>query len=139
MGLSMILSAAADINVSHPARMQGRRFGDYRNAFRNSGTRTGCDWHHVTRRFSRASVSGAMQRTLLAFYDDCRRELEVRRPSGHIFRFRVPQIGTYQVFAIKPQPDLDEIWVWTGTHGARRPNRRHRYSATGMYRGSKAA
>jgi hypothetical protein len=40
-GFSMILSAAADINVGHPARMQGRRFGDYRNAFRNSGTGTG--------------------------------------------------------------------------------------------------
>src|ERR1035437_3428806 len=62
----------------------------------------------------------AMQRTLLAFYDDCRRELEVRRPSGQVFRFRLPQIGTYQVFAIEPQPDLDEIWVWTGTHGSRR-------------------
>ena len=37
----MILSAAADINVGHPARRQGRRFGDYRNAFRNSGTGTG--------------------------------------------------------------------------------------------------
>src|SRR5664279_2764295 len=37
MGLSMILSAAADINVGHPARRQGRRFGDYRNAFPNSG------------------------------------------------------------------------------------------------------
>jgi hypothetical protein len=80
-----------------------------------------------------------MQRTLLAFYDDCRRELEVRRPSGQVFRFRVPQIGTYQVFAVEPQSDRDEVWVWTGTRGARRPNRRHRYSATGMYRGSIAA
>ena len=79
-----------------------------------------------------------MQRTLLAFYDDYRGELEVRRPSGQIFRFRVPQIGTYQVFAVEPQPDRDEVWIWTGTHGARRPNRRHRYSATGMYRGSTA-
>jgi hypothetical protein len=33
----MILSAAADINVGRPARRQGRRFGDYSNAFRNSG------------------------------------------------------------------------------------------------------
>jgi hypothetical protein len=36
-GFSMILSAAADINVGHPVRRQGRRFDDYRNAFRNSG------------------------------------------------------------------------------------------------------
>jgi len=74
-----------------------------------------------TRRSCLASFPGAMQRTLLAFYDDCRGELEVRRPSGQIFRFRVPQIGTYQVFAVEPQPDRDEVWIWTGTHGARRP------------------
>jgi hypothetical protein len=39
-GSSMIVSAAADINVGHPARRQGRRFDDYGNAFRNSGTGT---------------------------------------------------------------------------------------------------
>jgi hypothetical protein len=40
-GFSMILSAAAAINVDHLARRQGRRFDDYRNAFRNSGTGIG--------------------------------------------------------------------------------------------------
>jgi hypothetical protein len=79
-----------------------------------------------------------MKPTLFAFYDDCRRELEVRRPSGQIFRFPTPQIGTYQVFAIEAQADRDEVVIYTGTHSARRPNRRFRYSATGMYRGSTA-
>ena len=65
--------------------------------------------------------------------------MEVRRRSGQIFRFRVPQIGTYHVFAVESQPERDEVSIWTGTHGARRPNRRHRYTATGMYRGSTAA
>jgi hypothetical protein len=79
-----------------------------------------------------------MTRTLLALYDDSRHEMEVRRPSGQIFRFRIPQIGTYQVFAVQAQPDDDEVWILTGTRGARQPKRCFRYSATGMYKGSKA-
>ena len=43
-----------------------------------------------------------------------------------------PAIGTYQVFTIEAQTDCNEGWIWTGTHGARRANRRHRYSGMGM-------
>jgi len=80
-----------------------------------------------------------VQRTLLAFWDEDRQELEVRRPTGQIFRFpaRQAQAGNHEVFAVQTN-GTDEVWVLTGPRGARRPTRRVRFTQTGTYRGNSA-
>ena len=79
-----------------------------------------------------------MERTLLAFWDDDRQELEVRRPTGQVFRFSARQAvaGGHEVFAV--QTDGTEVWVLTGTSGAQRPSWKVRFTQTGTYRGTSA-
>ena len=53
-------------------------------------------------------------RTLLAVWDECRHELEIRRPTGQLFRVRADQVtaGGHVVFAV--QTSGNEVWVLTG-------------------------
>jgi hypothetical protein len=79
-----------------------------------------------------------MTRMLLAVWNECRHELEIRRPSGQVFRVRANQVtaGGHVVFAV--QTSGSEVWVLTGTRGARQPRWRVRYTDTGVYRGTSA-
>jgi len=56
-----------------------------------------------------------MERTLLAFWDEVRQEIEVRRPTGQVFRFPAHQAeaGNHEVFAVETN-GKDEVWVLTG-------------------------
>jgi hypothetical protein len=79
-----------------------------------------------------------MERMLTAFWDEDRQELEVRRPSGQLFRFSTRQVvaGNHEVFGV--QVVGTEIWVLTGASGSRRPTWKARYTQTGTYRGTSA-
>jgi hypothetical protein len=79
-----------------------------------------------------------MERVLTAFWDEDRQEIHVTRPSGQVFRFSSRQAlaGGHGVFGV--QVVGDEIWVLTGTSGARRPTWKARYTQTGTYRGTSA-
>jgi hypothetical protein len=80
-----------------------------------------------------------MERTMLAFWDEDRHEVEVRRPTGQVFRFSARQAvaGGHEVFAVQTN-GKDEVWVLTGASGARRPTWKVRYTQTGTYRGTSA-
>jgi hypothetical protein len=79
-----------------------------------------------------------MERMLLAFWDEDREELEVRRPTGQVFRFSARQAvaGGHEVFGV--QVVGTEIWVLTGANGSRRPTWKARFTQTGTYRGTSA-
>jgi hypothetical protein len=79
-----------------------------------------------------------MQRMMTAFWDEDRQELEVRRPSGQVFRFSARQAvaGGHEVFGV--QTDGNDVWVLTGASGSRRPTWKARYTQTGSYRGTAA-
>jgi hypothetical protein len=79
-----------------------------------------------------------MERLLTAFWDEDRKELEVRRPTGQVFRFsgRQAVAGGHEVFGV--QVVGTEIWVLTGASGSRRPTWKVRYTQTGTYRGTSA-
>ena len=79
-----------------------------------------------------------MDRPLLAFWDEERQEVQVRRPTGQVFRFsaRQAEAGGHVVFAVETSGN--EIWVLTGTRGARRPTWKVRFTQTGTYRGTSA-
>ena len=80
-----------------------------------------------------------MERTLLAFWDEDCEEVEVRRPTGQSFRFPARQAvaGGHPVFAVQTN-GKDEVWVFTGARGARRPSWKVRFTQTGTYRGTSA-
>jgi hypothetical protein len=80
----------------------------------------------------------AMERIMTAFWDEDREELEVRRPTGQVFRFSARQAlaGGHEVFGV--QVVGTEIWVLTGAAGSRRPTWKVRYTQTGTCRGTSA-
>jgi hypothetical protein len=80
----------------------------------------------------------AMERMMTAYWDEDREELEVRRPTGQIFRFSARQAvaGGHEVFGV--QVNGDDIFVLTGASGSRRPTWKARYTQTGTYRGTSA-
>jgi hypothetical protein len=55
-----------------------------------------------------------MERMMTAYWDEDREELDVRRPSGQVFRFsgRQAVAGGHEVFGV--QVIDNEIWVFTG-------------------------
>src|ERR1019366_8102562 len=79
-----------------------------------------------------------MERMLTAFWDEDRQELEVRRPTGQVFRFSVWQAvaGGHEVFGV--QVNRSEVWVFAGASGSRRPTWKVRFTQTGTYRGTSA-
>jgi hypothetical protein len=79
-----------------------------------------------------------MERMLTAFWDEDRQELEVRRPTGQVFRFSAWQAvaGGHEVFGV--QTDGNDVLVLTGASGSRRPTWKARYTQTGTYRGTSA-
>jgi hypothetical protein len=82
--------------------------------------------------------ASAMERMMTAFWDDDREELEVRRPTGQLFRFSARQAvaGGHEVFGV--QVVGTEILVLTGASGSRRPTWKARYTQTGTYPGTSA-
>src|ERR1019366_1290097 len=80
----------------------------------------------------------AMERMMTAYWDEDREELEVRRPTGQVFRFSARQAvaGGHEVFGV--QVIDNEILVLTGASGSRRPTWKVRYTQTGTYRGTSA-
>jgi hypothetical protein len=80
----------------------------------------------------------AMERMLTAFWDDDRQQVQVRRPTGQVFRFSARQAvaGGHEVFGV--QTDGNDVWVLTGAAGSRRPTWKVRYTQTGTYRGTSA-
>ena len=79
-----------------------------------------------------------MERMMTAYWDEDREEIEVRRPTGQVFRFSARQAvaGDHEVFGV--QTDGNDVWVLTGAAGSRRPTWKARFTQTGMYRGSSA-
>ena len=75
---------------------------------------------------------------LTAFWDEDRQEIQLRRPSGQVFRFsgRQAVAGGHEVFGV--QVVGTEILVLTGASGSRRPTWKARYTQTGTYRGTSA-
>jgi hypothetical protein len=79
-----------------------------------------------------------MERMLTAFWDEDRQEIHARRPTGQRFWFSARQAvaGGHEVFGV--QVIDNEIWVFTGAAGSRRPTWKVRYTQTGTYRGTSA-
>ena len=78
-----------------------------------------------------------MTRELLAMYNECDHELDIRRSNGQKLRRRVNQIPPgHQVFTV--QTSGNDIWIFTGPRGSRQPTRRLRFTDTGVYRGNSA-
>lgn len=79
-----------------------------------------------------------MERMMTAFWDEDREELEVRRPTGQVFRFSARQAvaGGHEVFGV--QVSGDDILVLTGASSSQRPSWKVRFTQTGMYRGTSA-
>ena len=79
-----------------------------------------------------------MERIMTAFWDEDRQEIQLRRPTGQVFRFSARQAvaGGHEVFGV--QVVGTEIWVLTGASGSRRPMWKARYTQTGTYRGTSA-
>jgi hypothetical protein len=80
----------------------------------------------------------SMERIMTAFWDEYRQEIQLRRPSGQVFRFSTRQAvaGGHEVFGV--QVVGTEIWVLTGASGSRRPTWKVRYTQTGTCRGTSA-
>ena len=79
-----------------------------------------------------------MERIMTAFWDEYRQEIQLRRPSGQVFRFSTRQAvaGGHEVFGV--QMDGNDVLVLTGASGSRRPTWKVRYTQTGTYRGTSA-
>jgi len=79
-----------------------------------------------------------MERMLTAFWDEDRQEIQLRRPSGQVFRISTRQAvaGGHEVFGV--QMDGNDVLVLTGASGSRRPTWKVRYTQTGTYRGTSA-
>ena len=79
-----------------------------------------------------------MERMLTAFWDEDRQEIQLRRPSGQVFRISTRQAvaGGHEVFGV--QMDGNDVLVITGASGSRRPTWKVRYTQTGTYRGTSA-
>ena len=79
-----------------------------------------------------------MNRELCVLWHEHSCELEVRRPNGQRIIFRTPQLlaGSHQVFEVGVSGQ--DVWALTGPQHNRRPTRRHYYTQTGLYRGSRA-
>jgi hypothetical protein len=79
-----------------------------------------------------------MNRDLLVIWDEFSAELEVRRFNGQRITFRATQVlaGGHQMFEVGVTGQ--NVWVLTGPRGNRRPTRRHFFTQTGQYRGSRA-
>jgi len=79
-----------------------------------------------------------MERIMTAFWDEDRQEIQLRRPSGQVFRFsgRQAVAGGHEVFGV--QVVGTEILVLTGASDSRRPTWKARYTQTGTYRGTSA-
>jgi hypothetical protein len=79
-----------------------------------------------------------MERIMTAFWDEDRQEIQLRRPTGQVFRFsgRLAVAGGHEVFGV--QVVGTEIWVLAGASGSRRPTWKARYTQTGTYRGTSA-
>ena len=81
-----------------------------------------------------------MNRDLLVIWDEFCAELEVRRPNGQRIRFMAAQVlaGDHRVFEVGVTGQT--VWVLTGPRGPgnRRATRRHYFTPTGQYRGSRA-
>src|ERR1035437_5908338 len=90
------------------------------------------------RRFWAEKEAFAMERMLTAFWDEDRQQVQVRRPTGQVFRFSARQAvaGGHEVFGV--QTDGNDVWVLTGAAGSRRPTWKARYTQTGTYRGTSA-
>jgi hypothetical protein len=92
----------------------------------------------VSNVFCREKEAVSVERTLLAFWDEDREEVEVRRPTGQVFRFSARQAvaGGHEVFAV--QTNGNDVWVLTAASGSRRPTWKARYTQTGTYRSTSA-
>ena len=79
-----------------------------------------------------------MERIMTAFWDEDRQEIQLRRPSGQVFRISTRQAvaGGHEVFGV--QMDGNDVLVLTGASGSRRPTWKVRYTQTGTYRGTSA-
>jgi hypothetical protein len=101
-------------------------------------TRLVCNCDRARNVLSAGQEVVAMERLLTAFWDEDRQELEVRRPTGQVFRFsgRQAVAGGHEVFGV--QTDGDLIVVLTGASGSRRPTWKVRFTQTGTYRGTSA-
>ena len=79
-----------------------------------------------------------MERMLTAFWDEDRQEIQLRRPSGQVFRISTRQAvaGNHEVFGV--QVVGTDVLVLTGASGSRRPTWKVRYTQTGTYRGTSA-
>ena len=79
-----------------------------------------------------------MKRIMTAFWDEDRQEIQLRRPSGQVFRISTRQAvaGGHEVFGV--QMDGNDVLVLTGASGSRRPTWKVRYTQTGTYRGTSA-
>ena len=79
-----------------------------------------------------------MERIMTAYWDEDRQEIQLRRPTGQMFRFsgRQAVAGGHEVFGV--QVVGTEILVLTGASGSRRPTWKVRYTQTGTYRGTSA-
>jgi hypothetical protein len=79
-----------------------------------------------------------MERIMTAYWDEDRQEIQLRRPTGQVFRFsgRQAVAGGHEVFGV--QVVGTEILVLTGASGSRRPTWKARYTQTGTYRGTSA-
>src|ERR1035437_3551851 len=102
------------------------------------GSRLGCNSPAAMNGLLAGQEEAAMERMLTAFWDECRQEVEVRRPPGQVFRFsaRPALAGGHEVFGV--QTDGNDVWVLTGASGSRRPTWKVRYTQTGTYRGTSA-
>ena len=79
-----------------------------------------------------------MERIMTAYCNEDREELEVRRPTGQVFRFSARQAvaGGHEGFGV--QVVDNDVLVLTGAAGSRRPTWKVRYTQTGTYRGTSA-
>ena len=79
-----------------------------------------------------------MERIMTAFWDEDRQEIQLRRPSGQVFRISTRQAvaGGHEVFGV--QTDGNDVLVLTGASGSRRHTWKVRYTQTGTCRGTSA-
>jgi hypothetical protein len=73
---------------------------------------------------------------LLGLWDEEKSVLNIRRSNGQEYHVRNAAItaGSYKVFGVETVGT--EVHVLTGPRGNRQPNRRVRFSDSGVYKGS---
>src|ERR1035437_979953 len=119
--------------VGTPSKSLGRAGAVYPVASICSGPGSHSQDGSVTARRRRTSFLAekeafTVERLLTAFWDEDRQEVQVRRPTGQVFRFSARQAvaGGHEVFGV--QTDGNDVWVLTGAAGSRRPTWKVRYT-----------